>query len=555
MKFVFSIVFLFTGFLNASDILINAMKDEMKRGIEKLQMENFSKPYFLSYTVYESSICKISGIFGDLEKTRYEKRRLAKIDLRIGSKKFDNSYFIVGFKDRVFYDNITIEDDYDSIRKGLWYLTDLAYKEMLEVYSKKEAYRKKKNILEQYNDLSDEIPSKYFEDEVNDDFTCSDYEGVIKKASEIFRDYPSFLSSSVRLTYKKRNVYFVNSEGSSYKKSRIFINVDVRYELQNRDGYKTNDYKRFVFGSKDEINEKLIDEIRKYVDDISKNYNSKIIDYYLGPVIIEDEASAVFFNNLFVKNISYYPVPEIEDEDWLEYCYFIPKLVDRLNKRVLPGFITIYDDPGVTTYYGKKLIGYDNIDDEGVKTKKIELVENGYLKNIYTSRKPSKYSNKSNGHGRGYYDSFVYPYPYNVFIRSQKMFDYDELYLKAFDFAKEQNLDKILVIKKFYSDKGFREILPQPSLAYLLDIKTKEKQYIFPSKFEGVSLRSLRDIVITSKEEYVYNFFQDSPYGDRDSVPVSIICPKAIVLSEFELIKPEQKPEKLPYIEHPYFRK
>ncbi|MGC8727791.1 MAG: hypothetical protein ACP5SD_00850, partial [Elusimicrobiales bacterium] len=98
-------------------------------------------------------------------------------------------------------------------------------------------------------------------------------------------------------------------------------------------------------------------------------------------------------------------------------------------------------------------------------------------------------------------------------------------------------------------------VLGEPSVAYLLDINTGEKKYISDSKFEGMGLRSLRDIVYTEDKKYVYNFEQKGPFYNSQSVNSSIIAPRSVLINEIELIKSDKKPDKKPYVPHPYFNK
>jgi predicted Zn-dependent protease len=65
-------------------------------------------------------------------------------------------------------------------------------------------------------------------------------------------------------------------------------------------------------------------------------------------------------------------------------------------------------------------------------------------------------------------------------------------------------------------------------------------------EFTGVNLRALRDITAVSSETYVHNLGW--------SVPGAIVTPSLLV-QEMEIKKSDQKPEKKPYLPHPYFGK
>ncbi|MEF3280537.1 MAG: hypothetical protein K6357_06185 [Elusimicrobiota bacterium] len=556
MKILISLILFFPSFIKADDLVMKAMEDELLRTVDKLKLENFQKPYFVAYTVYDSSSCEISASFGDLESINYDFLRFGKVDLRIGAKQFDNSNFVVDLnKNSPEFTYLPVENDYDLIRQSLWRLTDDVYKKNLEIYSRKDAYRKKKEIKENYGDLTDEAKTEYYDKEILSNFKCAEYKDIIKKASAIFRKYSEIQSSNVKLNYENLKTRFVNSQGSKYSKNSEVISVIVQATVQDKEGYKIYDSKNFVFGNSLEVEEDIIKEIDDYAKSLSLLYNANPIDYYIGPAIFKDEASAQFFDRIFVRNISFYPPPETENESWLKYYYDIPKLVDRIGKRISSGFISVYDNPLIEKCGSKALIGSAAIDDEGVLTERIDLVKDGFLKNIYSSRKPNKYSTNSNGHGRGSYNMNVYPFPNNVFITSSKTTSYEKILEKAFDMAREQKTDKVIVFEKLLSEYSSEDILPGPLIAYFIDINTGEKTYLTPLKFEGISLRALRDIVITEDKDYVYNFYEKGPFYNSDSIPVSIICPRSILISEIEVVKTDIKPEKKPYVPHPYFGK
>ncbi|MBP7795175.1 MAG: hypothetical protein KA059_00140 [Elusimicrobiales bacterium] len=559
MKFLFLLVFS-SNLFSAEDVVLKAMNDELVRTVNNLEISNFPKPYFVAYQITDSSVCSISASFGDIKDIDDRFIRYAKVDVRIGNNLFDSSNFIEDLNNRYepSYSNVAVEDDYDLIRQSLWSLSDTAYKNALDSYSRKEAYRKKKDIKENYGDLTVEKSEHYIMDESNTKVNmlkCDSYKLFLSSASGIFKKYPFIKSSDIYFTRDISTDRFINSQDTSYKKMSSLIRMNVNTVVQDSEGYEKNSSKNFIFVDDREMNINLLDSIEDYAKELSSSYNSKPLDYYIGPAVFEDDAAAEFFNTLFIRNISFYPLPETENEDWLKYYYDIPLLVDRKGRKVVAGFIDITDDPFIKEYNGKSLVGGYDIDDEGVVPSKLVLVKNGILNDIYSSRRPSKFYKNSNGHSRGTYRMFNNTFPSNVFIKSAKTLNYKKFMKEAMGIAKDQNIDKILVIKKLSSYYFSDESLPPPSIAYLLDIKTGKKEYLSPSKFDGISLRALRDITYTEDKEMVYNFLERGPFYYNDAVPASIVCPRSVLVSEVELIKSDVKPEKKPYISRPYFER
>jgi len=71
-----------------------------------------------------------------------------------------------------------------------------------------------------------------------------------------------------------------------------------------------------------------------------------------------------------------------------------------LHARVLPDFLDVADDPLVTSYAGKGLVGAYAVDDEGVPAQAVKLVTAGRLENYLIGREPVRDFPQSNGHGR-----------------------------------------------------------------------------------------------------------------------------------------------------------
>ena len=60
------------------------------------------------------------------------------------------------------------------------------------------------------------------------------------------------------------------------------------------------------------------------------------------------------------------------------------KLAGKLNRRVMPEFVTMMDEPTRESWEGMKLAGYKLVDDEGVPTEDVTLVGDSLM----TSRRP-----------------------------------------------------------------------------------------------------------------------------------------------------------------------
>ena len=72
-------------------VLLKAMRDEMGRAMEDLQLGGMDKPYFVSYSVLESTSVRASAVLGAIASSREGSSRLLAVEVRVGDKDLDNT--------------------------------------------------------------------------------------------------------------------------------------------------------------------------------------------------------------------------------------------------------------------------------------------------------------------------------------------------------------------------------------------------------------------------------------------------------------------------------
>lgn len=548
---------------SAGDKILDAMRDEMTRSVQRLKMDGLDKPYFLSYYVVDSTDNAMSAVFGALRDDTFNVSRRAVADLRVGGPAFDNSQY--AGDDFGSYEPPSAQlgegDGYDSIRFSLWSLTDDAYKKALERYSQKKAYQQKKNITELYGDMSPEKKGSYFDDgKPEAPFDAAAWRENVKKLSAIFRGYPGIQASEVGFSRALRTVRFVNSEGTEYRYRWDKLDLNMRATVQDRTGYRIGDERTLSWRSMADVPsyEKLAGEAEAFAKDMSYLVDSSTAEIYLGPVLFEDQAAAEFLNQLFVRNVSFARVPWATHDDWTPYYLSSGELTKKLGMRVLPAFMSVTDDPLRLSYEGVPLNGSYPIDNEGVRPVPLDLARNGKLSGFYMGRAPVKEFRSSNGHARGFTNEFPTPRPGNVFFseQPQKRVPETELKKRLLQLAADNGLDYAVIVRRLdpEGEKKSDELLAGPVLAYKVSVKDGSESPIGPSDWTGVTFRALRDILLVSDKDYIYNYYQAGPfYYDRGYVPASIVAPSALLVQEMEMKPTDKKPDRQPYLPHPYF--
>lgn len=549
----------------APDPVLRAMTDELKRTSDRLRMDDLDRPYFVSYLVTDSTETEFGAAFGALRERFSNVTREAAVDVRVGSPKFDNTWYVG--QDFMTYlppaANMAEEAGYDALRHALWSVTDEAYKRALEMYSQKKAYRQNKNIAEIYGDLSPQQRLTMLEEEPA--FAGADpdaLQDLAVRLSGVFRKYPAIQGSQAVLRRVIRTYRFVNSEGTSFRYYKDGVSLEIKASIQTAAGLRIGDEKCFYWTSPADMPpyERLEAETEEFARGLSYTVASSTAEPYLGPVLFEGQAAAEFLGQLFVNQVSFVRSPWADHDDWTKYYIGKGALTKKLGMRVLPAFMSVSDDPLKAEYAGERLLGYYPVDNEGVRPVPLELARAGRLVNFYMTRAPVGKAAESNGHARGHIREFPMPRPGNVFFSAQpaKKAPAAGLKKELLRLAAENGLDYAVIVRRLdpWDTRDGEALLANPVLAFKVSVKDGSETALNGAEWSGVNFRALRDIMLVSDAEQVYNYYQPTPFFyTRGYVPASIVAPSALLVQELELKPTEAKPDRQPYLPHPFFVK
>lgn len=533
----------------------------MARSKSLLHMDKLAGPYYISYTLRQGRALVVRGSFGALsEKEDYPYGQL-KVQTRTGSPAFDNTHFIG--RDYWNYGplvgNTTFELQGDPARFDLWSLTDQSYKSSLERLSAKRAYREGKLITDEIPDFWPApqtkmlLPLKSWD---GGDQATALWSERVRRLSSVFKEFPKVQTSNVAFSWGRESSYFLDSAGSEFRVPTPGADVYITGTTQARDGMDLDETRTFVGLDPNDLpsEKELMEQSRDVGRDLSRLVDASSGTLYVGPVVFEGEASAEFFNQLLAHNVSF-PQPVWTENEEDKRFFEVGAFANRKGVRVAASFLSAYDDPSVEALEGQRLAGHYLIDDQGVLPERVDLVEKGILRSVLTSRAPVKGFTRSNGHGRGSFYEFPTGRIGNLFIDAEKSVPLAELKERLINLCREQQLEYGLIIRRMTSEDR-REpdrLLSPPAMIYKVYVKDGHEEPVRGLVFGDVTLRALRDIVAASKERFVYNFYQLGPVQrNRGGVPASIVAPSVLV-QEMELKPTDKKPDKLPYLPHPYF--
>jgi predicted Zn-dependent protease len=540
-----------------SEVLLRAMTDELKRTVEQLRLEQLAAPYFVAETVEEQRSLSLEGSFGAIRQPRRYHTRMLKLELRVGSREFDDNHF-VPTNARSYAPMTTrlpVEDDYDALRYQIWSLTDRAYKQALDRLSKKEAYRQRKNITDLVPDLSEDPVQSFRETIELPEVDEESWSKRLRGLSALFRDYPRIRTSHVRFYGVARHTYFVDSEGRNVVKPTHQFEIRIGATGQADDGMEQTDELRIVRRSPDRLPspEQLAVRVRELASHVTALTEAPRAETYLGPVLLEGQAAGEFFSQLLADGVSD-PRPVWVEAQWAERYFKPGSLVGRIGLRVISPSFDVYDDPTRAEFEEQALAGHYKIDDQGIPARRVELIRAGILTDLLMGRSPIEERSGSNGHGRASLREPVAARIGNLFVSPSAGVPADELKRRLREEARAFGLDHGIMIRRISYESGRNRdaLLSEPVLVYRVDVETGEEQLLRDADFRDVTLRALRDIVAASTERHVHNINKQGNSYFRGSSPSSIVHPSVLV-AEMELAPSEKKPERLPYLPRPHF--
>ena len=555
-------VIIFSNLAFSQDVILDALKSESDRAINKLEIQGSEKPYHICYTVYDTRKVDIEAAYGGITRSRNRLGRNGMVDVRVGDYSMDNTNYSNSFlaiRNGSF--QLPINDDPFAIKYELWLVTDAQFKTSIDEFSQKKAGIQNRTFSEKVDDFSKEKSVSVIEDKNNYDIDVRRLEDKAVRYSAVFKNYPHIQTSSVVIDCEKGNEYFVNSEGTKIRKPINRFKIEVVATAIDKKGNRYSDYIVFFAASQEELPADI--DADKAINQLAKNLQTllaaPLADDYVGPVLFKSEASANFFSQVLSKSLSGKPAI-------LTPGSIASQFIRKLGRKILPDFISIYDDPTVEEYNGTKLLGNYKIDDEGVPAQKVSIIENGVLKNLLMCRKPTAKVLQSNGHGRKGLNKRIDARPGNVFITAAQTKSYDELKKDLIKMCKDMDLEYGLIVKKmsdvavFYNNvANFSSLLPTgkntelfvsyPLEVYKVFVKDGKEELVRGYNFANLNLKILKDIVAVGSDDSVYNFENKGASGD---LRTSFIAP-SVILDDVEM-NAEKDQNKRPFImKHPIF--
>lgn len=554
------------------NVVMQAMRDELTRSTEQLEMEGLEKPYFIAYTVRETERIEARGSFGALVASTEDKSRRLSVEVRVGAPSFDNTNFTsMNLFSSSFGPGewLPLENDYREIRRQIWLATDAAYKTALETLAERRAALQNETRAEDVADFTQEEVFSFYGDAGPDLPSRPALDELARELSGEFKRMPDIFESEVVAAARNERVYYLNSEGTAFIRSDPGASIVIEAHTQAGDGTVLDDSVATYGNSWDEVDDRQT--LEAHVESIGNSLTARraatAFERYNGPVLFEGQAAAELFAQVFMPRLVGTRVPDVDPQFARMMRQDRNPFLDRVGARVLPRSLSIQDDP---TLDAEGFLGGYTVDDDGVEALPTVLVENGILKTLLTTRNPVPGIERSTGNRRG--DG---PLPSNVLLTSRRPMTSDELKAEFMLLVEERGAGFGVVVRRM---AGPDEGDPQSQFSFLLGgpeaaptigslieaykvLPDGTEELIPKAELAGVTEAAFRDIVEVSDTSTPYSLPQAPSGGSLPSfVAAALSMDKLVTVSvpdllfeELSIRKPSGNAPHLPVARHPYF--
>jgi len=504
-------------------------------------------PYFLSYSVSDSSAIVIRAQYGALAATGANHLRMADVQVRVGSPKLDNTHGDHRGS-AINTVELPLTDDRDAIARSLWVATNGGYG----------------NAIDNYLRVQTEAQVRAKEEDTSPDFAAEPpqvsiakpapsvsidlpaWEQRVRDLSRTFRDYPGVYRNIVILSVQNETSYFVSSESSRivapHQQARLVILAVTRAD----DGMDLFRDQTFEAETADGLPSQsaLESAARALGQSLEALRKAPVTEPFDGPAILSGRASAVFFHEVLGHRLE--GQRQRGDDEGQTFT-------KEVGKDVLPSFLSVADDPTRTTYNKTWLSGSYQYDDEGQRAQRVALIQDGVLKTFLMSRLPIASFAESNGHGRAQTGRMPTGRQGNLIVTSTKTVSDSALRQQLIDEAKKQgkpyglyfeDISSGFAVTQRSSPQAFQVI---PLVVYRVYVDGRPDELVRGVAIVGTPLAAMKRILATSDNPEVFNGECGAESG---TVPVSAVAP-AMLLSEIETQRQPQGIDRPPILPIP----
>lgn len=536
--------------------VLEILAAEVARNLAQLKSDEREVPaYFLAYDLVARDHLWLEAQQGQLVRRRLDSDRTADVDVRVGSPQLDNSHpqggnYGPGNGLGSGY-TMPMQDDPVALAQALWVSTETQYQDALVALSAAESGEQLRSQDEgkpPSPDFSEEPAVVHLEPRAQLDLVglARTWEPRLADASATLAEDDRVLESNVVLLVNVDNRSFVDSGGSRVQGSHVRLRIMLSASAQADDGMKLARFENFEVHTPGELPTQtmLLATAKRLREELIALRSAPLAEPYAGPAVLAGRAAGVFFHEIFGHRLEGH-----RQKDDLEGQTFST----MIDKRVLPAFLDMVDDPTAQRLGGVPLSGHYYIDDEAVPAKRTVLVERGKLKGFLLSRSPVLPFKRSNGHGRRERGNQVVARQGNLIITSRKTIPDANLRQALIDEVKREGKPYGL----WFSDiqggytiterSGPQAFKVMPLLVYRVWADGRPDELVRGVDIVGTPIAAFETIIATGDSPGIFNGMCGAESGD---VPVSAVSP-SLLLRNLEIERASHDRDKPPLLPPP----
>lgn len=517
------------------DPVLKAMLEELDRSMAHLQLPGFEKPYFIEYRIEDIDDFETRASYGASEGSQHSHARIARISVRVGDYKTDNS----GPRGDGALQLESIDNDPIALRSALWTGTDQAYKSALAAYAQKQAELKQVQTPPQADDFSKAKPIISLADPLKLAVDERAWTERVAHDSGIYRTDPALSADQRDIHYSNAafharvtTTWIVSSEGAIVRKSAGSYSESFGVGTQADDGmrldrsYGSSGVSLSDLDSPEEFRKHAVSLISS-LEDLRKA--PLVEEEYHGPVLLSADASADTLHSLLAAGITA-TRPKLGTEARTNGPF-----ASSYHARIMPDFLTVVDDPALKTWQGKDLVGAYTVDDEAVPAQTVKLVSDGHLENYLIGRTPVRDFPESNGHARAGVTGPAHPVIGVLKVTAEQGLSDEDLIQKLIELGKSRGLKSVYYVETLGAETT-------PRLLYRIDMDGK-RTLVRGAVLDDLDQRALRSgVEAAGKNLWVANYATE--------IPETVLAP-ALLFDDVTVKRANETNDKLPYYPPP----
>lgn len=531
---------------NFSEVVLQAMDDEMEVAMDQLKTQNTHTPYYIGYLATDAQMCHVQSSNGALVTSSENPVRNVETQVLVGGNILNS-----GRLQGTCAADFPLDNNYNNIRRCLNKQTDKAYKQaVLQMAEKVQMLRLLGDSAAM--SLPSERTSAWVTNvDIDNPYGNLDFEQLKILANELslqFSKYSYITKSFVNIDAFRGDAYFKASDGVQYAQPLSLIRIVFYAETVSHNGVVLPDRSEVFFRDSKEIAE--TSDLYHFVSELALQLKAmaeasvSADDCYAGPVMFVGDAAAQVFVQAFAENEPNVVALSVPLKIQIGSDGEVPSfsLESMIDKQIVNRTIDVDAVNTKPIFENTPLIGSFYIDADGVKAEeKFEVVRNGELVRVLTSRMTTGHQEFSNGHLRlALHDNCITaePGPGVLELSCHNQMNEQQLLKMLCKQARAQKLRYAFVIRKIMeTDCG------QLVLAERVNALTGKSETIRLSLDNSLNIFDFKHLVASSKEKKAYNRMvrQDcdvnvSVVTSLSGVPCSFIVPEMLYFEKVNLL-------------------